>query len=179
MTDPWPWPAPEDDGAAAHLIAGTRLPAIALDTWMGVAIDLAALAGRAVVFVYPYTGRPGEPNPPGWDDIAGAHGSTPQAEGFRDAMAMFALKGVKVFGLSGQDTRAQESFARRCGITYPLLSDAGLRVADALRLPRFETGGVTYLKRLTLLVRDGAIERCIYPVHPPHTHAADVLRLLD
>jgi hypothetical protein len=35
------------------------------------------------------------------------------------------------------------------------------------------------LKRLTLVLRDGTIERSIYPVHPPHTHASDLLATLD
>lgn len=177
MTD-WPWPAPVDDGAAAHLVAGVRLPPVSLPSSAGIAIDLSTLPGRAVLFVYPFTGTPGAPNPPNWDDIAGAHGSTPEAEGFRDAMPRFAVRGVKVYGLSGQTSADQQAFARRAGITYLLLSDEGFRFANALRLPRFETGGVTYLRRLTLLVRDGAIERCIYPVHPPHTHADEVLRLI-
>lgn len=154
------------------------MPPVALASSAGVAIDLASLPGRAVLFVYPYTGSPGAPNPPGWDDIPGAHGSTPEAEGFRDAMPQFAVRGVKVLGLSGQPSDEQQAFARRVGLTYPLLSDAGMRFADALRLPRFTTGGVTYLKRLTLLLRDAAIERCIHPVHPPHTHASEVLALL-
>lgn len=174
----WPWPAPGDDGAAAHLVAGARLPPVALQSSAGIAVDLSTLAGRAVLFVYPFTGTPGAPNPPNWDDIAGAHGSTPEAEGFRDAMPQFAVRGVKVFGMSGQPSLDQQAFARRAGITYPLLSDADFCFANALRLPRFETGGVTYLRRLTLLIRDGAIERCIYPVHPPHTHAGAVLQLI-
>lgn len=171
----WPWPAPHDDGGAAHLSAGVELPQIALPSTAGVDIQLARIAGRMAVFVYPFTGTPGEPNPPGWDDIAGAHGSTPEALGFRDLMAMFAVKGVKVFGLSAQPLPQQEAFARRQSLTFPLLSDAGLRYADALRLPRFETGGITYLKRLTFIVRDGVIERTIYPVHPPDAHAQEVL----
>lgn len=175
MGETWPWPAPQDDGAAAHLTTGMPLPQMALPSSAGIDIDLSQLAGRAVVFVYPFTGSPGEPNPPGWDDIPGAHGSTPEAEGFRNLMPIFAVKGIKVFGLSAQPSADQQAFARRASLTYPLLSDEGLRFADALRLPRFETGGVTYLKRLTLIVRDGALERCIYPVHPPHTHANEVL----
>lgn len=175
MTQAWPWPAPKDDGAAAHLVAGTRLPAIALPSSAGIAIDLSRLEGRAIVFVYPFTGTPGETNPRGWDDIPGAHGSTPEAQGFRDLMPMFASKAIKVFGLSAQPSADQEAFARRESLTFPLLSDAGYRFADALRLPRFETGGATYLQRLTLILRDGILERCIYPVHPPHTHANEVL----
>ena len=27
----WPWPAPQDDGAAKHIIPGTRLPDVARD----------------------------------------------------------------------------------------------------------------------------------------------------
>ncbi len=178
MTQAWPWPAPEDDGAAAHLVSGTSLPGIALASSAGIDIDLSQLQGRAVLFVYPFTGSPGEPNPTGWDDIPGAHGSTPEAEGFRDLMPMFAVKGVKVLGLSAQPSADQQAFARRASITYPLLSDKDLRLADTLHLPRFEIGGVTYLKRLTLIVCDGVIERCIYPVHPPQRHASEVLSAL-
>ena len=54
----------------------------------------------AIVYCYPWTGRPGLPNPPGWDDIPGAHGSTPQAEGFRDLYAGFQQVDAAVFGLS-------------------------------------------------------------------------------
>ena len=179
MVQEWPWPPPQNDGGAAHLEAGTPLPSIALPSSAGVDVDVSKLAGRAVIFVYPFTGSPGEPNPPGWDEIPGAHGSTPEAEGFRDLMPMFAVKGVKVFGLSAQRSADQQDFARRVSITYPLLSDEGLRFADALKLPRFETGSVIYLKRLTVLVRDGYIERCFYPVHPPHTHAGEVLAALS
>ncbi len=178
MAGEWPWPAPSDDGGAAHLVAGLAVPSMLLASSADVGIDVSAIAGRAVLFVYPYTGTPGEPNPPGWDDIAGAHGSTPEAEGFRDLMPQFAVRGVKVFGLSGQTSADQQAFARRAGITYPLLSDAGFAFADALRLPRFETGGVSDLRRLTLLLRDGRIERCFYPVHPPDRHAAEVLAIL-
>ncbi len=175
----WPWPAPKDDGAAKHLIAGTRLPDIALTATRGAAVNLARFQERAVVFVYPLTGTPGQPNPPKWDDIPGAHGSTPEAEGFRDCTAAFQSRGFEVFGLSGQTSAAQKAFAMRAGLPFQLLSDAGLAVADALRLPRFETGGVTYLKRLTLIVRDGVIYRTFYPVHPPHTHAQYVLAQLS
>lgn len=174
----WPWPGPSDDGGAAHLVAGLPLPSIALPSTAGIEIDLSRIAGRYVVFVYPYTGTPGTPNPPGWDEIAGAHGSTPEAEGFRDLMPQFAVRGVKVFGLSMQASEAQLAFARRASLTFPLLSDGEARLSNALRLPRFETGGKTYLRRLTLNARDGRITRTFYPVHPPDTHASVVLAAL-
>ena len=75
------FPVPDDDGAAKHLIAGTRLPDVALVATRGASVNLARYQERAVVFVYPMTGTPGVANPPDWDRIPGAHGSTPEAEG--------------------------------------------------------------------------------------------------
>ncbi|HYD15827.1 MAG TPA: peroxiredoxin, partial [Hyphomicrobium sp.] len=129
-------------------------------------------------FIYPWTGRPGLPNPPHWDDIKGAHGSTPEAEGFRDAYESFGSAGLDVLGLSGQTAADQQEFAARMRLSFPILSDNAGALRQALRLPTFETGGVTYLKRLTLIVHDGQVERVIYPVHPPHTHARELLATL-
>ena len=43
---------------------------------------------------------------------------------------------------------------------------------------KFDTGGETYLRRLTLSIVDGVIDWVFYPVHPPDTHARDVLAWL-
>lgn len=172
------FPVPEDDGAAKHLIAGTRLPDVALPVTRGASVNLARYQERAVVFVYPMTGTPGVANPPDWDIIPGAHGSTPEAEGFRDAHAEFELLGYEIFGLSGQSPEGQQAFAMRAGIPYLLLSDEKFAFADALKLPRFETGGVTYLKRLTMIIRNGVIYRVIYPVQDPGSHARELLASL-
>jgi peroxiredoxin len=96
-------------GAAGALAPGIALPAMALPATDGKAIDLAAVPGRSVVIVYPWTGRPGHPNPPGWDDIQGAHGSTPELEGFRDHHADFKRLGIQLFGVSRQTTDYQRS----------------------------------------------------------------------
>jgi peroxiredoxin len=174
----WPWPAPVDDGAADHLIAGTRLPDVALIATHGANVNLARYQERAVVFVYPMTGTPGVANPPDWDVIPGAHGSTPEAEGFRDVYTEFELLGYEVFGASSQSAGDQQAFATRAGIPFLLLSDQNFAFADALDLPRFTTGGRHYLKRLTMIVRNGTIYRVIYPVHPPDAHAEELLRSL-
>lgn len=163
------------DGAAKHIIAGTRLPDVALTATHGAPVNLARFQERAVVFVYPFAGTPGQPNPPKWDTIPGAHGSTPEAEGFRDAYAAFQVKGYEVYGISGQAAAEQKAFATRTGLPFQLLSDENFAFADALKLPRFETGGKDYLKRLTLIVRNGIIYRCIYPVQVPETHASEIV----
>lgn len=171
----WPWPAPEDDGGARHLVPGLPLPGMALPaSWSGT-VNLGNRPGVSVLFVYPWTGRPGLANPPDWDHIPGAHGSTPEAEGFRDLHRRFRDLGVDVFGLSGQDREHHDELSTRLGLPFPLLADAGLAFARALALPVFVTGGVTYLRRLTLIVRDGDVAHAFYPVHPPHMHARQVL----
>lgn len=174
----WPWPAPVADGGADHLEPGTRLPDIALSATPGAPVNLARCSGRAVVFIYPWTGRADLPNPPDWDHIPGAHGSTPQAEGFAALHRDFLVLGCPVYGLSTQETAHHTELSTRLRLPFPLLSDADFAFADALRLPRFTTGGVTYLRRLTLLIAGGTIEAVIYPVHPPDRSAAKALALL-
>jgi len=171
----WPWPPPVDDGAARHLVPGLAMPDLALPSTSGSKVSLAQVPGRAVVFCYPWTGRPGVPNPPNWDEIPGAHGSTPEAEGFRDLYLGFEEMPTAVFGLSMQKTDEQREFAAHLRLPFDLLSDAAGQFRDALRLPVFETGGQTYLKRLTLVLRDGRVEHVFYPVHPPNAHAREVL----
>lgn len=162
----------------AHLVAGLQLPEVALTSTAGGTIDLSTLPGRSIVYVYPWTGRPGVPNPPGWDDIAGAHGSTPEAAGFRDHFAQFQAAGFEVFGLSTQSSDWQREFVHRLRLPFELLSDSAFAFADDLRLPRFETGGTAYLKRLTLIVHDGVIAEAIYPVANPGEHAAELVARL-
>lgn len=165
-----------DDGDAFHLTPGTTVPPVALPATDGTAVNLAALRGRSVVIVYPWTGRPGFPNPPDWDLIPGAHGSTPELEGFRARHGDFAQEGVRLFGLSRQDTAYQRQLVARLGLPFPILSDEAGAFGAALELPTFATGGETYLKRLTLVIAHSRIERVFYPVIDPAGHAAEVLR---
>ena len=171
-------PMPVDDGAADHLV-GMALPPIPLNATDGTSVRLDDVgAPRTVLFAYPRTGRPGE-DPPGglaaWDSIPGARGCTPQACGYRDRHAEFEELGVRVFGLSTQDTAYQEEAASRLELPYPLLSDADLALTRSLRLPTFETEGLILLRRLTLIIRDGRIEHVRYPVFPSDRDASDVI----
>lgn len=167
------------DTGANHLKPGIATPSIPLPATDARAVDLAALPGRSLVIIYPWSGRPGRANPPDWDNIAGAHGSTPELEGFRDRNADFISLGVRLFGLSRQTTDYQRELVARLALPFPILSDAAGSIGDALRLPSFTTGGEIYLKRLTLLITDGRIEAVFYPVPDPAGHADEVLRALN
>ena len=163
-------PVPEDDGAAAHL-EGMALPHLVLDSSQG-PVDVASFA---VLYVYPRSGKPGEPSLPGWDAIPGARGCTPQSCGFRDHAAEL---GVPVAGLSAQTLDDQVEFAERNHMPFPVIADPELRLRDALRLPTFETSGHTLYKRLALIARSGTVEKVFYPVFPPDRNAADVVAWL-
>src|SRR4051812_48306973 len=93
-------PVPEDDGAADHL-EGSGVPALELQGTYGEAVALDAAAQETlVVYVYPRTGVPGQPLLPGWDEIPGARGCTPQNCAFRDLNDELAAAGATVYGLS-------------------------------------------------------------------------------
>ncbi len=87
--------------------------------------------------------------------------------------------GVEVYGLSTQETDYQLEAVTRLQLPYPLLSDAGLQLAGALRLPTFSVDGMTLLRRVTLIIRDGWIEHALYPVYPTDRAADDVLSVLS
>jgi peroxiredoxin len=133
-----------------------------------------------VVYAYPRTGRPGEPLPTGWDAIPGARGCTPQSCGFRDHFAELSALGVaQLYGLSAQEPDDQREVAQRLHLPFALLSDARLDLQRALDLPTFAVDGMTLLKRLTLVLDDGAITKVFYPVFPPDRSAAEVITWLQ
>ena len=167
-------PVPEDDGACDHL-PGLRLPSIPLPSTAGREIDLSRLPGRTVVYLYPHTGRPDRNPLPGWNEIPGARGCTPQSCAFRDHHAELRELGAEaVFGLSTQDTDYQREAVERLHLPYELLSDERFEWIGALSLPTFELAENRFVKRITLIVRDGVIERVFYPVFPPDGNAEEV-----
>ncbi len=172
-------PAPIDDGATRHL-TGAPMASVALQATDGRPIDLSMIPGRAVIYAYPRTGKPGVENPDGWDMIPGARGCTPQSCSFRDHFVELKALGVDhVFGLSTQDSEYQREAAERLHLPFPLLSDEHLKLTRAMNLPTFETAGMTLLKRFTLLLMEGRVQHVFYPVFPPDRSASDVIDFLS
>src|SRR4051812_22509779 len=171
-------PAPQDDGAARHL-TGTKLPAIVLPATDGAQVNLAGLKGRTVVYIYPRTGRPGQALPSGWDGIPGARGCTPQSCSFRDHFAELKRLGVaQLFGLSTQDLDYQREAVERLHLPFAILSDADLKLTDALGLPTFQVDGMTLIRRMAWVIDDGVITHVFYPVFPPDRSAEEVVAFL-
>jgi len=180
-------PIPEDDGAVDHL-EGMRLPIVMLPSTSGGEVDVAEVSGRGrvVVYCYPLTGASGVELPEDWDLIPGARGCTPEACSFRDHHDELRGSGAEtVFGLSTQTTEYQKNLVERLHLPFEVLSDSELAFARALRLPTFEVESsiasqpTTLVKRLTLVVLGGGIEKVFYPIFPPNEHAGEVAAWLS
>lgn len=171
-------PAPVDDGACDRL-PGLTVPGVELASSDGARWNLADIArDRAIVYVYPATGKPGTDPIAGWDDIPGAPGCTVQSLGFREHFQAFRDLGYPVFGLSAQTAAEQAEFKQRTALPIVLLSDPMLLLQGALGLPTFSAQGKTFYKRLVLVLRGGTVAHVFYPVFPPDRSAEDVLRWL-
>lgn len=171
-------PLPVDDGATNHLL-GLQLPSIPLMSTAGIIVDLGSISGRTIVYCYPLTGRPDADLPKGWNEILGARGCTPQSCAFRDHYQELQALGAGCFGLSTQSTEYQQEAVRRLHLPFELLSDSKLIFTKALRLPAFEVESMTLIKRLTLIVENGCIEKVFYPVFPPDRNAEEVIDWLS
>lgn len=173
-------PAPQDDGAAAHLV-GIALPPVTLPATDGSAVTLSHLKGRAVVFGYPRTGEPGKVAlVEDWDMIPGARGCTPQTCAFRDLYKDLQAAGAQhVYGLSTQDTAYQREMVQRMHVPFPILSDEKLELSRAMKLPTMDAAGLTMIKRIAFVADDATITKVFYPVFPPDRNAGDVLAWLQ
>ena len=166
-------PIPEDDGAADHL-TGAKLPDLVLPSSQG-AVNVRDFE---VLYVYPCTGKPGVPSLPGWDEIPGARGCTPQSCGFRDHNAELTALGLRVAGVSAQSLDDQLEFAERNQMPFPVISDEWLDLARDPGLPTFDLEGLTLYKRMALVAERGRIVKVFYPVFPPDRNAEEVLAWL-
>jgi hypothetical protein len=162
----------------SHLKRGLALPHVILPATTGAAICLAVAPGLHVLIVYPWTGRPGLPNPPHWDDIPGAppvvklgkaraldmrpSASLRMGNGMLSPRGHLALIVARLPAKAEQVDIAARKFRSE--------------VAKAFELRR---GGEKYLKRLTLLVSAGTIEAVRYPGADPALHASEVLGWLE
>jgi peroxiredoxin len=171
-------PVPDDDGACDHL-TGMQMPDLELTSTAGRTQPL-RVDGTAVFYVYPKSGRPGVDMPPNWNETPGMRGCTPQSCSFRDRHGDLIALGASVFGISTQDPDDQKEFAERLHLPYPVLSDADGVLEQQLRLPAVDvTEGLRVYRRVTLITRDGEIEKVFYPVFPPDENVNDVIGYLE
>jgi len=152
------------------------MPDISLPSTAGGSVDLGDPAlGSFVLFLFPRTGDPTNPDSPEWELLPGAKGCTAEACRFRDLAADFARADHRVFGASTQDGPTQREAAERLALGYPLLSDPGLLLAEALGLETFEFEGRRMFVRATVVVEGGQIHDVYRGIQDPKAHPRDVL----
>lgn len=171
-------PAPADDGACNHLL-NLPVPSVSLISTSENTIDVAAVKGTVVIFIYPMNGHPDSPPIPGWNEIPGARGCTPQSCSFRDYFSQLKKFGVTTFGLSAQPLAEQQEAHSRLKLPFELLNDTKLEFTNSLRLPTFEYNSTTFIKRITLVLKDGVIRKVFYPVFPPDKNVIEVINWLN
>ena len=154
------------------------LPQLALRSTIGEDITLGQIKGRLVIYCYPMTGQPNVALPDGWDQIPGARGCTPQSCAFRDHYQELQALGAEIIGLSVQSTEYQKEMADRLHLPFPVVSDVDYQFQQALNMPTFVAGGMTLLKRVTLIANDGVIVGVHYPIFPSDSDAPWVVDFL-
>lgn len=171
-------PVPIDDGACDHL-PGAKIPSMLLEATNGEPINLGNLLGFVVIYFYPMIGRPDGPPLNGWNEIPGARGCTPQSCAFRDNFSSLTNLDAQLFGVSAQPLEDQKEAQARLHLPFQLLNDSELFLARQMCLPTFEYRGLELIKRLTLISRNGVIEKVFYPVFPPNSDAENVIKWLS
>jgi peroxiredoxin len=123
--------------------------------------------------------RPDTPLLETWDEIAGARGCTPQSCSFRDHYKELQQYNAKLYGLSAQSSAYQLEAKERLHLPFELLRDPKLVLKSALNFPTFEVEGLELYRRITLIIRDGVIEKIFYPVLVLSDNAEEVIKWLQ
>ena len=135
---------------------GEQAPDFSLETDEGGTVSRDGLLGqRYVLYFYPK------------DDTTGC---TAQACSLRDNFGRVTATGIKVFGVSPDSLKSHVKFRAKYNLPYPLLSDAGHRVAEAFGVWVEKTYmGRSYkgVERSSFIIGpDGRIEHVLERVKP-------------
>ncbi len=125
-------------GAQGGSLTGELAPDFTMVDQDGKSHTLSEYRGqKVVVYFYPKDDTPG---------------CTKEACSIRDDFAQFQKNGIKVFGVSFDDTKSHKKFAEKYDIPFPLLSDSDKSVAKA-----YGAGGVFFPSRKTYLIDTAGI----------------------
>ncbi len=120
-----------------------------------------ALRGkRYVLYFYPKDDTPG---------------CTIEAGQFNDHLTQFERMRVPVIGVSADGAASHRAFKAKCGLRFPLLSDADRKAHEAYGAWGERPGrGVGVIRSTFLIDEEGKVKRAWYGVRPDG-HAAEVL----
>ena len=144
---------------------GEPAPDFTLPASGGRTVSLGAMKGKPfILYFYPKADTPG---------------CTKEAQAFQEALGEMSGLGLDVIGLSKDTVKAQDKFAEKYGLSFPLASDEAGTVVEAYGAwVEKSMYGKSYMgiDRSTVLVdREGKVAKIWRKVKVPG-HAAEVLR---
>ena len=147
---------------------GTPAPDFSLAASGGRTVTSESLRGKPfVIYFYPKADTPG---------------CTKEAQAFEESLTELSQAGVAVVGVSKDSVKAQDKFAEKYGLTFPLASDPEGTVVQAYGAwVEKSMYGKSYMgiDRSTVLVdKDGKVARIWRKVKVPG-HAAEVLKAVQ
>ncbi len=150
------------------LSEGDKLPVVTLEDDSGKRVKTTDfLNGALVLYFYPKDDTPG---------------CTNEASQFRDLLARFKRKGVRVAGVSRDSVASHQKFKKKYSLTFPLLSDPDSKLCDAFGvIVDKQNYGKTYkgIQRSTFVIdATGTIVK-VWPKVNADGHAQEVLDYLS
>ena len=150
--------ATRPDGGTGLLPAGSAAPDLSAPDQAGKTRRIADERGHAlVVYFYPKDNTPG---------------CTKEACAFRDAWARYQKAGVQIFGVSADDQKSHETFAKEQKLPFPILADPGHAWSTAFGV----STKLGMASRVSFLIDPAGKVAKVYPDVDPGLHADDVLK---
>jgi peroxiredoxin Q/BCP len=146
------------DGSSGLLPAGSPAPDLSAADQAGKQHRIADERGHAlIVYFYPKDATPG---------------CTKEACAFRDAWDRYQQAHVQIFGVSADDERSHETFAKDQHLPFPLLADPTHAWSTAFGVPT----KLGMDMRVSFLIDGSGKVAKIYPNVDPGVHADEVLK---
>jgi thioredoxin-dependent peroxiredoxin len=150
--------ASRPDGGSGLLPAGSAAPDLSAVDQTGKTRRIAEERGHPlIVYFYPKDGTPG---------------CTKEACAFRDTWDRYQQAGVQIFGVSADDQKSHEQFAKEQHLPFPIVADPGHAWSAAF-------GVSTRLgmdARVSFLIDGSGKVTKVYPNVDPAVHADQVLK---
>lgn len=151
------------------LKAGDKAPDFTLATQNeNETVTLSKLRGKKVIlYFYPKDNTPG---------------CTKEACDFRDNIASFKKKGVEVFGISKDSSKAHTKFIEKYSLPFSLLVDDNADVCEAYGvIDKKSMFGKTFLgiKRSTFLINEKGVIQNVWPKVRVDGHVEEILNELN
>ncbi len=148
----------------AHLTVqpGNPFPDFSLPNQDGKIVKLSDFAGQwLVVYFYPKDDTPG---------------CTMQGKAFTASKADFDAAGIKLVGVSADDSVSHKNFCNKFAFTIDLLADTNSALMKTLGLGQAEWKGMKFWERTTFVVDPKGTIRRIYEKVNPEGHEQVLLR---